>query len=87
MYRNYHKAADRVVAKGCHAKCRYEILCNLVTTNFADQENCDRIQDSTDDLLIKVNINKFDLYIQQGSHNHFLISGSHLTNHWYAIVS
>lgn len=44
-YRNNHKASDYWIAKGCDRSCRTDLLCYVVTTNYADQSHCTHIKD------------------------------------------
>ncbi|XP_057370154.1 sphingomyelin phosphodiesterase-like [Daphnia carinata] len=42
-FKNYHKAADKIISKGCDETCRETILCRLITSNIAERERCNQI--------------------------------------------
>lgn len=42
-HRNYNKASDVALAKECDETCRGDLLCRIVTTNYADQSRCESI--------------------------------------------
>ncbi|KZS07062.1 Uncharacterized protein APZ42_029601 [Daphnia magna] len=42
-FKNYHKAADKIISKGCDEMCRTNILCRLITSNIAERERCNQI--------------------------------------------
>jgi hypothetical protein len=44
LTRNFNKAADVAVSAGCGSKCRIDLLCNMVTTDFSEQVRCKQIQ-------------------------------------------
>ena len=44
IYRNYYKASDYELSKGCDKVCRTDLLCGIVTTNYMDQSRCQKIK-------------------------------------------
>ena len=44
LCRNYFKESDVYLAEGCNLKCKFNLLCSLVTTNVADQSHCLKVK-------------------------------------------
>jgi hypothetical protein len=43
-FRIYVKNGDTSLAKGCDYRCKEEILCNLVTSDYGDLSHCTEIK-------------------------------------------